>query len=227
MVCLSFFFQQSKSKSKSKKKTCFSHSHSSSSSPPPTTAHVQPYDFWSVVRESVVVSQQISIVAIFVIVFKHVLDSTLSEYFLISMDFVLALGGYVAILFLMAQSNKSNEPRETFPTPGSGNNPSILRNPLFAAAAAAAAAANRNTVNTSTNANKSSSSSSNPTFSNQVLSHTFRLCVIVAILLTLSPVLRTLTEAYSDDTIWSMTIMLLAIHLFAHDYSFVNAYTTK
>ena len=43
------------------------------------------------------------------------LDSTLSEYFLISMDFILALGGYVAILFLlqfnhMAEMNNGINP---------------------------------------------------------------------------------------------------------------------
>lgn len=41
-------------------------------------------------------------------------------------------------------------------------------------------------------------------------------------LLALSPVLRTLTAAYSSDTIWALAIVLSAVHLATHDYGFVN-----
>jgi len=35
--------------------------------------------------------------------------------------------------------------------------------------------------------------------------------------------LRTLTLAYSSDTIWALTFLLCAVHLACHDYTFVNA----
>ena len=47
-------------------------------------------------------------------------------------------------------------------------------------------------------------------------------------LLGLSPVLKTLTQSYSSDTIWALTITLSAIHLIFHDYQFIiNAKTLK
>eukprot|EP01027_Heterolobosea_sp_BB2_P015384 GEZU01022010.1.p1 GENE.GEZU01022010.1~~GEZU01022010.1.p1 ORF type:complete len:186 (-),score=34.32 GEZU01022010.1:57-614(-) len=131
-------------------------------------AHVQPYDFWSVVRESIVVSQQLSIVALFVIIFKHTLDKNISEYFLASLDFILVLGGYIARALVDPHYNVE-----------------------------------------------------------EAVTHFFRLFWIIAVLLAFSPVLRTLTVTYTNDTIWSLTIFLLAVHLFAHDYSYVNAYTNR
>ncbi|EGG24433.1 RhoGAP domain-containing protein [Cavenderia fasciculata] len=38
----------------------------------------------------------------------------------------------------------------------------------------------------------------------------------------LSPVLRTLTNSFSDDTIWALTFILLLAHLFFHDYGYTN-----
>jgi phosphatidylinositol glycan class C protein len=41
-------------------------------------------------------------------------------------------------------------------------------------------------------------------------------------LLGCSPVLRTLTLTYSDDTIWALTLLFLTVHVFVHDYHFIN-----
>lgn len=46
-------------------------------------------------------------------------------------------------------------------------------------------------------------------------------------LLFLSPILRTLTQSISSDTIYTLTIMLLIVHLIAHDYAYVNANSDK
>jgi phosphatidylinositol glycan class C protein len=47
--------------------------------------------------------------------------------------------------------------------------------------------------------------------------------LLVGVLLFLSPILRTLTQSISSDTIYTLTVILLLIHLVAHDYAFVNA----
>lgn len=46
--------------------------------------------------------------------------------------------------------------------------------------------------------------------------HSF--CLFTGFLVVLSPVLRTLTDPVSSDTIWAFTIGLLTIHLLFHDY---------
>eukprot|EP00808_Paulinella_micropora_P029212 g48460.t1 len=55
-----------------------------------------------------------------------------------------------------------------------------------------------------------------------IMRSTRRLGLLAAILLGLSPVLQTLTSTYSSDTIWALSFLLLALHLIAHDYSYIN-----
>ena len=45
------------------------------------------------------------------------------------------------------------------------------------------------------------------------------LFVFAVILLTLSPVLRTLTASFSTDTVWALTITLSAFAVVSHDYT--------
>ncbi|ETP43370.1 hypothetical protein, variant [Phytophthora nicotianae P10297] len=44
-----------------------------------------------------------------------------------------------------------------------------------------------------------------------------------ATLSLLSPVLRTLTKSYADDTIWALVTFLGLLHLITHDYNYVNS----
>ncbi|KAG6623683.1 putative phosphatidylinositol N-acetylglucosaminyltransferase subunit C [Phytophthora cinnamomi] len=44
-----------------------------------------------------------------------------------------------------------------------------------------------------------------------------------ATLSLLSPVLRTLTRSYADDTIWALATFLGLLHLITHDYNYVNS----
>jgi phosphatidylinositol glycan class C protein len=46
--------------------------------------------------------------------------------------------------------------------------------------------------------------------------------ILVLIMWVLSPVLLSLTKSYSDDTIWAQAVALSVLHLFCHDYYFVN-----
>lgn len=46
-------------------------------------------------------------------------------------------------------------------------------------------------------------------------------------LLALSPVLRTLTIPFADDTIWALTISCLSVHVFFTDYTYVNGWSDQ
>jgi phosphatidylinositol glycan class C protein len=49
-----------------------------------------------------------------------------------------------------------------------------------------------------------------------------RFCsVILVSLLALSPVLKTLTQSYCNDSLWTLTGLLLVAHLITHDYSLI------
>lgn len=50
------------------------------------------------------------------------------------------------------------------------------------------------------------------------------LTLFVVILLVISPVLRTLTKSFSDDTIYALTIWLFGVHLVFYDYTFVEIF---
>lgn len=51
--------------------------------------------------------------------------------------------------------------------------------------------------------------------------------LIINILFILSPIFKSLTDSTSDDTIISLSIIFLIVHLFTHDYAFVNGYSIK
>eukprot|EP01138_Halocafeteria_seosinensis_P005347 gb/GECG01005466.1/.p1 GENE.gb/GECG01005466.1/~~gb/GECG01005466.1/.p1 ORF type:complete len:355 (+),score=31.20 gb/GECG01005466.1/:1-1065(+) len=42
--------------------------------------------------------------------------------------------------------------------------------------------------------------------------------IFLAALIVVSPVLQTLTQSFSDDTMWALTILFSAIHMIFHDY---------
>eukprot|EP00758_Cryptobia_borreli_P002571 Tbor_TRINITY_DN3128_c0_g1::TRINITY_DN3128_c0_g1_i1::g.14637::m.14637/K03859/PIGC, GPI2; phosphatidylinositol glycan, class C len=51
--------------------------------------------------------------------------------------------------------------------------------------------------------------------------------VLTMTLLLLSPIFQTLTVSYTEDTIIALTIISLAVHVLATDYSYLNAYTSQ
>lgn len=53
------------------------------------------------------------------------------------------------------------------------------------------------------------------------------LVILLGSVFSLSPVLRTLTNSFSDDTISACTVILLILHLFFHDYGYVNGDTNE
>jgi len=130
------------------------------------------YDFWTVVQESAAVSQQVTIVALFCIVFVGTLQGGLGLPFLLAMDALLVVMGY---LFRIAIDTS---------TIGVAN-------------------------------------------STRFFAHCFRMILLFGAVFALSPVLHTLTNAFSNDTIWALTSLLLILHLYFHDYGFINGVSDK
>ncbi|KAG5490043.1 hypothetical protein JKF63_00162 [Porcisia hertigi] len=50
---------------------------------------------------------------------------------------------------------------------------------------------------------------------------------LVTMLTVLSPILSTLTVTYSDDTIMTLSILTMSLHVLLSDYSYLNAYTRR
>jgi phosphatidylinositol glycan class C protein len=47
--------------------------------------------------------------------------------------------------------------------------------------------------------------------------------IFLAVLFALSPILQTLTQSYSNDTIWAQTILLAAMHICFHNYHITSS----
>jgi len=131
-------------------------------------ANFSSYSFTEVIQGSTLVTQQISTVALFVILFLYTLNHAISISSLIWLQIITFSIGFTI---------------------------RILTDPLF---------------------NVESFFTALRT-----------LVLLFGSLFSLSPVLRTLTNSFSDDTITSCTSLLLVVHLFFHDYGYVNGDSEK
>jgi len=68
--------------------------------------HVNLYEYWDLVRDSSVITQQISTVALFVGTFFHVYYNSLSEYMLLATNAVCAVVG-IGLLYVSGASTES------------------------------------------------------------------------------------------------------------------------
>ncbi|KAJ3427411.1 phosphatidylinositol glycan class c [Anaeramoeba flamelloides] len=60
-----------------------------------------------------------------------------------------------------------------------------------------------------------------------IFNHLKTFFIIFASVLGLSSVLRTLTKAISNDTIWALTTFLFCLHLFFQDYGYLNGFKDR
>jgi phosphatidylinositol glycan class C protein len=134
-----------------------------------TNANFVKRDYWTVVRDSTVISQQICTVAVVSAVSTLTLTGGLTANALLALDAVSLLLGFVA--FLLKDPNHARWE-------------AITRN-------------------------------------------AFNCLLFVSGVYVLSPILQTLTRSISSDTIWALSIGLLLMHLFFHDYSYSSTHTTK
>eukprot|EP00762_Andalucia_godoyi_P005560 ANDGO_00535.mRNA.1 Putative phosphatidylinositol N-acetylglucosaminyltransferase subunit C len=61
----------------------------------------------------------------------------------------------------------------------------------------------------------------------QMLRSLWESVLLVLLLMGVSPIIRSLTLSYANDTIWAWTISLFVIHIIAQDYSYLNGKTAK
>ncbi|XP_072331326.1 phosphatidylinositol N-acetylglucosaminyltransferase subunit C isoform X2 [Scyliorhinus torazame] len=140
--------------------------------------YVRQYQFWTVVRESTVVAQQLSSVCVFVVLWWYMDQDRLSPHLLFTYGLITSLFGY--LMFDAIDSgegrNHSGRTRECGP-------------PLQLLSVSVRGWADlKSTV------------------------------VFVAFTYGFSPVLKTLTESISTDTIYAMSVFMLLGHLIFFDY---------
>uniref|UniRef100_K3WUM9 Phosphatidylinositol N-acetylglucosaminyltransferase subunit C n=1 Tax=Globisporangium ultimum (strain ATCC 200006 / CBS 805.95 / DAOM BR144) TaxID=431595 RepID=K3WUM9_GLOUD len=125
-------------------------------------ANVKEHDYWGMVRSSAAITQQICALLIFFSVFEFIRQDVISFAFLMAVNAVLAIVGYVILRF-----------RFRIPLPAM-----------------------------------------------DALSSSLLFCATLSIL---SPVLRTLTKSYANDTISALASFLAFVHIVSHDYNYVNS----
>uniref|UniRef100_A0A6A7G916 Phosphatidylinositol N-acetylglucosaminyltransferase subunit C n=1 Tax=Hirondellea gigas TaxID=1518452 RepID=A0A6A7G916_9CRUS len=130
-----------------------------------TNENVQEHRFLLIIPETSQITQQISVVAIFLTVFMHTLSRYLSEEFLMTIDVVFIFVGYWTRVCL-----------------------DLSRFSKF------------------------------QIFKDTLVSSAKRSFVLLMCLLGITPVLKTLTQSYSDDTIWALSLFCLSVHVVFHDY---------
>lgn len=127
-----------------------------------TNADVRTYTYWTVVRNTIPVTQQISAVTIFLAIFSFALGGVLSESFLGCIDITIAiLGAFMANVPKMTETLSFDTARSVYLLGGT--------------------------------------------------------------LVVLAPVMRTLTESYSTDTVTFLVMLLCAFHLVFHEYRITSS----
>ena len=66
-----------------------------------------------------------------------------------------------------------------------------------------------------------------PTQINSMFESVNSMVLLIGVLLALSPVLATLTNSFSNDTIYALTTMLMVIHVVSHDYGYILGSSNK
>jgi phosphatidylinositol glycan class C protein len=123
--------------------------------------NVVEYDYWTVVRDSVAVSHQITVVALFLCAFMYTYYGTLSLRVLLPLNVVAFILGYLLRLYTDKYWQGINIIKSDIP----------------------------------------------------------RIVLTSAIVLTLSPIIHTLTQNISGDTVVALTVLMWLLHLALHDYA--------
>eukprot|EP00752_Nemacystus_decipiens_P007826 g6991.t1 len=195
-----------------------------------TNAYVRQPDLRLYVINTFAVTQQISAVTLFLVVFMHTQDGLVSVGTMVVVDLLLLFGGYATVFLVspkrngaggvpgagpgsLARSTLIGQGRPKFAQgvdsySGGGGSGGNLGGVRSAPARASAGAADGEGLD---DLSLSSVSSTLASF-----------FLFLAILRIMAPVLRTLTVSYSDDTIYALAVTLSFLHLAFHDYSYAN-----
>jgi hypothetical protein len=172
--------------------------------------------FPSVIATIRAFSVHASLVPIFFVVFYFLRISRMNPYHLISVDLGFMIAGYLAremmvrhlISLNLPSFSSLNAPRgRSF---GSEINPSFTAFPIHANSPAHTRSISLTTPGESKNFHWSLMGDLRPAF------------LVFGTIYILSPLLRTLTRSWSEDTIIAIAVTMLIVHLAFHDYDFIS-----
>ncbi|CZR64007.1 related to pig-c protein [Phialocephala subalpina] len=188
---------------------------------------LQPYDFWPLVADSTVIVQHVCSVIIFIVCFVGIYEKGISPGAVVGWgSFGTLLGWGIWDWWVGQEDSKPSPPILTQPASASSSvsNLNIPQNGLAArhshSASASSIHSTASQVPTPRTAPTNFSPNSNPLSprTSLRLSTAKSALLIYFTLLGLSPILKSLTESTSADSIWAMSFMLFAINIFFFDY---------
>lgn len=201
---------------------------------------LQPYDFWPLVADSTVIVQHVCSVIIFIICFRGIYDNKISSVAVVSWCTFLTFVGWLVWDWWVGQ--------DSIPSPLSNLKPPVFNThePSITSASTSSSLSNLGnhvqnsnglTARHAHSASASSIHSDNiptphypPPMSPGATSSPFsqrnslRIAIIKSALLiyftllSLSPILKSLTRSTSEDSIWAMSFLLFTINIFFFDY---------
>lgn len=142
------------------------------------------YSYWEAVSGSLLVTQRLLLVALFVCAFLLTLDERMSVNVLIVVNAGLLIAGYAVFLGLGPSPPRTGAGGEES---GEGDEPQRAQEGWGVRDAL------RNNART--------------------------LAIVYITLLIVSPVLKTLTDSFSNDTIWALSSLFMVLHLLSADYA--------
>ena len=165
------------------------------------------------------------LIPIFFIIYYLLSVDRLQPAYLISLDIFLLISGYIArefvirhLLAFQVQSHQGYASPRRIPRGSSEDSPppiTVVGVPIALPLSAAGPLMSRSAF--------SSSRFAPPAYSNWFLVKDLnRAFLVFGTVYILSPLLRTLTRAWSSDTIIAIAVTMLIVHIIFHDYSFVS-----
>jgi len=164
------------------------------------------YELLTLVKASTVVTQQLSTVAIFCMLFLLSYYERLSAGALLCLELVLLLLGLAAAVGASRRTQSS----------GGGG-----------ATSSGGGARQINDGGAAGQHGGGGGAGSPPGSARALRAATGQLLILVCWLLGLSPILATLTRTFSDDTICALTSGLFLCHLVSHDYAYASHYSSR
>lgn len=181
-------------------------------------ANVQPYTYWKALNDTLDITNQLTATAVFYVVFSLVANNQIDSIGLLAIDASIFLVGFLVWSVIRYQNNRNDlitsltkgeslKPEEVFKRQES-RPPVIVENEYYVPAFTPLD-------------RKPQLSVVDSLFSNfRMLTRVF---VFISVLHTLSPILQTLTMAFSSDTISALSIFFFSLHLFLFDYDAVSS----
>ncbi|CAM9255245.1 unnamed protein product [Ectocarpus fasciculatus] len=198
-----------------------------------TNAYVRQPDLRLYVINTFAVTQQISAVTLFLVVFMRTQDGLISVGTMVMVDLLLLFGGYATVFLVSPKRNNAGISGANGAAPGSlarlkgrakheGVDPYGRGGGSGGNGGGGVPLGGDEGVSPRTAAGLADGDGLDDLSLSSVSSTLASFFLFLAILRIMAPVLRTLTVSYSDDTIYALAVTLGFLHLAFHDYSYAN-----